>query len=204
VSENDLAHDLDRRSRSGGIGSRMSSQIMGLQADSYEFTCFLHYDSRRRVGNGKNPFLPFCSPLTDIFPQAMGQLLRDKDDLGLPTTLGCLDADSTPVNVRGSQFKHFPDSHPSPCHQFKDEPVSLVRSPKDDLIDGFFFHDFPGHRSVVLEDLPKHWCITGIWEPLRARVYDKGEEGTKKGKAESLGGLLESFSEVAQEGEDLL
>jgi len=57
---------------------------------------------------------------------------------------------------------------------------------------------------VVFEDLPKHRGITGICEPLRARVYDKGEEGTKKGKAESLGGLLESLSEVAQEGEDLL
>jgi len=57
---------------------------------------------------------------------------------------------------------------------------------------------------VVFEDLPKHRGITGICEPLRARVYDKGEEGTKKGKAESLGGLFESLSEVAQEGEDLL
>ena len=50
----------------------------------------------------------------------------------------------------------------------------------------------------------KHWGITGIWEPLRARVYDEGEKCAKKGKAESLGGLFESLSEVAQEGEDLL
>ena len=182
----------------------MPSKIMGLQADSHEFPCLLHHDSRRRVGNGKDPFLRFCSPLSDIFPQAMGQLLRDKNDLGLPTTFRCLDADSTLVNVRGSQFKHFPNSHPSPCHQFQDEAVSLVRSPKDDLIDGFFFHDLPGDGSVVLENLPEHRCITGIWEPLGTSVYDEGEEGTKKGKAESLGGLLEPLSEVAQEGEDLL
>jgi len=182
----------------------MSSQIMRLQADSHEFPCLLHHDSRCRVGNGKNPLLRFCSPLSDIFPQTMGQLLRDKNDLGLPTTLGCLDADSTRVNIRGSQFKNFPDSHPSPCHQFQDEPVSLIWSPKDDLIDGFFFHDLPGNGSEVFEDLSKHWGITGIWEPLRARVYDEGEKCAKKGKAESLGGLFESLSEVAQEGEDLL
>jgi len=204
MPQNDLAHNLNRRSRSGGIGSRMSPQIMGPEADPNEFPCLLHHDSRCRVGNGKDPFLRFYPFLTDIFSQAMGQLLRDKNDLCLPTTFGCLDADSTPVNVRGSQFKHFPNSHPSPCHQFQDESVSLVRSPKDDLIDGFFFHDLPGHRPVVLEDLSKHGCITRIGEPLRARVYDEGKEGTKKGKAESLGGLLESLSEVAQEGEDLL
>jgi len=182
----------------------MPSKIMGLQADSHEFPCLLHHDSRRRVGNGKDSFLPFCSPLTDIFSQAMGQLLRDKNDLGLPTTFGCLDADSSTVNIRGSQFKHFPNSHPSPCHQFQDESVSLIRSPEDDLIDGFFLHYLPGHGSVVLEDLSKHRGITGICEPLGTRVYDEGEEGTKKGKAESLGGLFESLSEVAQEGEDLL
>jgi hypothetical protein len=77
-------------------------------------------------------------------------------------------------------------------------------SPEDDLIDGFFFHDLPGHGSIVFEDFPKHGCITRVGEPLRASVYDKGEEGAKKGKAESFGGLLESLGEVAQEGEDLL
>ena len=134
----------------------------------------------------------------------MGQLLRDKNNLGLPTTLGRLDVYSSTVNIRGSQFKHFPDSHPSPCHQFQDESVSLVRSPKDDLIDGFFFHDLPGDWSVVLENLPEHRCITGIWEPLGACVYDEGKERAKKRKAESLCGLLETLGKVAQEGEDLL
>jgi len=182
----------------------MPSQIMGLQSDPHEFACLLHHDSRRRVGNGKDPFFRLCSPLSDIFSQAMGQLLRDKNDLGLPTTLGCLDAYSSPVNVRGSEFKNFPDSHPSPCHQFQDEAISLILCPEDDLVDGFFLHDLPGHGSVVLENLPKHRCITGIWKPLGARVYDEGEKCAKKGKAESLGGLFESLSEVAQEGEDLL
>jgi len=182
----------------------MPSKIMGPQADSHEFPCPLHHDSRRRVGNGKDPFLRFCSPLSDIFSQTMGQLLRDKNHLGLSTTLGCLNADSAPVNIRRSQLKNFPDSHPSPRHQFQDQSVSLVLSPKDDLIDGLLFHDLPGHWSVVLENLSKHRCITGIWEPLTACVYDEGKEGTREGKAESLGGLLESLSEVAQEGEDLL
>jgi hypothetical protein len=122
----------------------------------------------------------------------------------LTTTLGCLDAYSSTVNVRGSQFKNLANSHPSPCHQFQDESVSLIWSPKDDLIHSFFFHDFPGDGSVVFEDLPKHWCITGIWESLIACVYDEGEKRAKKRKSESFGGLLESFSEVAQEGEDLL
>jgi hypothetical protein len=93
----------------------------------------------------------------------MSQLLRHKSDLGLTTALGRLNADSRPVNVRGCQFKHFPYSHPSSCHQFQDEPVSLVLSPEDDLIDGFFFHDLPGHGSLVFDDERK--------------------KGTKKGKA---------------------
>jgi len=44
-------------------------------------------------------------------------------------------------------------------------------------------------RPVVFEGLPKHWGITGIWEPLTACVYDEREKSEKKGKAESLGGL---------------
>ena len=130
----------------------------------------------------------------------MCQLLRYEGNLCLRPTLGSLNIDSATVNVRGGKFKHFPDSHPSPCHQFQDEPVSLIRSPKDDLIDGFLFHDLPGDRPIVFEDLSKHGCITGICEPLGTRVYDESEEGTKKGKAESFGGLLESLSEVSQEG----
>ena len=134
----------------------------------------------------------------------MGQLLGDKGNLCLTTTLGGLDAYSSPFNVRGSQFKNFPDSHPSPCHQFQDQSVSLILCSEDDLIDGFFFHDLPGHGSVVFEDLPKHWGITRIGEPLGACVYDEGKERAKKRKAESLCGLLETLGKVAQEGEDLL
>ena len=204
MSENNFAHDLNRCSCSGGVGSGVPPQIMGSKTDSDEFACLLHHDSRRRVGDAKDLLFLFNPSLSDIFPQAMGQLLWYEGNLGLTTTLGCLNADSPPVNVRGGQFKHFPDSHPSPCHHFQDQPVSLILCPKDDLIDGFFLHDFPGYGSVVLEDLPKHWGITGIGEPLITCVYDKGEEGTKKGKAESFGGLLESLSEVAQEGENLL
>jgi hypothetical protein len=204
MPENDLAHDLNRRSRSRGIGSCMPSQIMGSEADPDEFPCLLHHYSCRRIGDAEDLLFLFDPSLSDIFPQAMGQLLRDKSDLGLPTTLGCLDIDSATVNVRGSQFKHLPDSHPSPCHQFQDEAISLILRPEDDLIDGFFFHDFPGHGPIVFEDLSKHGCITRIGEPLRARVNDEGEEGTKKGKAESLGGLLEALGQVTQEREDLL
>lgn len=58
--------------------------------------------------------------------------------------------------------------------------------------------------DIVFGDLPKHWGITGIWEPLITCVYDEGEKSAEKGKAESFGGLLESLSEVAQEGENLL
>ena len=182
----------------------MSSQIMGPQGDPYQFTCLLHYDSRRRIGNGKDLLSRFYPSLSDILSQAMGQLLRYEGNLGLTTTLGRLDIDSAPINVRGCQFQHFPDSHPSPCHQFQDEPISLILSPKDNLIDGFLFHDLPGDRPIVFEDLSKHGYITRIGEPLRARVYDEGEEGAKKGKTESFGGLLETLGKVAQEGEDLL
>jgi hypothetical protein len=134
----------------------------------------------------------------------MGQFLGYEGNLCLTTALGCLDIDSSPVNVRGSQLKDFTDSHPSPRHQFQDESVSLIRSPEYDFIDGFFFHDLPGDGPVVLEDLSKQRGITGICEPLCARVYDENEEGAKKGKAESLGGLLEPLGQVTQEGEDLL
>jgi hypothetical protein len=59
-------------------------------------------------------------------------------------------------------------------------------------------HSLPIHTIALIG------CITGILEPLCARVYDEGEKGTKKAKAESLGGLLGSLGEVTQEGEDLL
>jgi hypothetical protein len=131
-------------------------------------------------------------------PESFRRLSLHKGNLSLTTTLGRLNADSATVNVIGVQLKHFPDFHPSPGHLFQDEPVSLILCPKDGLVYGFPFHDLPRYGPVVFEDLPKHWGITGICEPLRARVYDKGEEGAKKGKAESLGGLLESLGQVTK------
>jgi hypothetical protein len=196
MPENDLAHDLNRRSRSRGIGSGMPSQIMGPEIDPDEFPCLLYHYSCRRIGDTENLLFLFNPSLPDIFPEAVCQLLRYEGNLRLTTTLGRLNAYSPPVNVRGGQFKHFPDSHPSPSHQFQDEPVSLVLSSEDDLIDGFLFHDLPGDRPIVFEDLSKHGCITRIGEPLRASVYDEGKESTKKGKAESFGGLLESLGQV--------
>jgi hypothetical protein len=196
MPENDLAHDLNGCSRSGGIGGGMPSQIMGSETDPDEFPCLLYHHSCRWIGDPEDLLFLFNPSSSDIFPQAMSQLLRQKSDLGLTTALGRLNAYSPPVNVRGGQFKHFPDSHPSPSHQFQDKPVSLVLSPEDDLIDGFFFHDLPGHGSIVFEDFPKHGCITRIGEPLRASVYDEGEEGPKKGKAESFGGLFEPLGQM--------
>lgn len=182
----------------------MSSQIMGPETDPNEFPCLLYHYSCRWIGDSEDLLFLFNPSSSDIFPQAVCQLLRYEGNLCLTTTLGRLNVDSAPVNVRGGQLKHFPDSHPSSCHQFQDEPVSLVLSSEDDLIDGFLFHDLPGDRPIVFEDLSKHGCITGIGESLRARVYDEGEEGTKKGKTESFGGLLETLGKVTQEGQHLL
>ena len=196
MPENDLAHDLNGCSRSGGIGGGMSSQVVGPEADSDEFSCFFYDYSCCRIGNAKDLLFLFNPSLPDMFPEAVCQLLRCEGNLRLTTTLGRLNAYSPPVNVRGGQFEHFPDSHPSSCHQFQDEPVSLVLSSEDDLIDGFLFHDLPGDRPIVFEDLSKHGCVTRIGEPLRARVYDEGEEGPKKGKAESFGGLFEPLGQV--------
>ena len=90
----------------------MPSQIMGSQADSDEFPCLLNHYSCRRIGDAENLLFLFNPSLSDIFPQAVCQLLRYKGNLFLPTTLGCLYIDSATVNVRGSQFKHFPDLIP--------------------------------------------------------------------------------------------
>jgi hypothetical protein len=51
MPENHLAHNLSRRSRSGGIGSRISPRIMGLQADPYKFPRLLYHHSRHRIRN---------------------------------------------------------------------------------------------------------------------------------------------------------
>ena len=182
----------------------MPSQIMGLQTNPHQFACLLNCHSRRRIGNSKDPFVWFDPLLPDIFAQAMAKLYRDESNLCLATTFRCLNGNFCTLYVRWPQFEDLSDSHPTTSHQFHDEAVSLVLGPKDDLIHGFFFKDFPGYRFVAFEDFSEYWGIAGIPELLISRVYDEGEEGLNKGETQSFGGLPGSFGEMTQEGEDLL
>jgi hypothetical protein len=72
----------------------------------------------------------------------------------------------------------------------------LILGPKDDLIHGFFFKDFPGYRFVAFEDLSEYRGVAGIPELLISRVYDEGKEGLNKGETQSFGGLSSSFGKI--------
>jgi len=203
MPENHLAHDLNRGPRSRSVGSCVSPQIMGPQPDSHNLACLLHNDSRRRIGNREDLCARLDGLLPNVFLQAIGQFLWDEGDLCLPTALGCLNDDSSPLNIRRGQFQHFPDSHSSSGHHLQDKTVSFVLSPEDDLVHGFLFNDLPGNGPLVFERFAKEGRFAGVHELLIAGVDNEAEKGAEKRKAESFGGLLGPFGVVNQEGQDI-
>lgn len=86
--------------------------------------------------------------------------------------------DSSPININGSQIEYLAHSHPSACHQFQDETVSLILRPEDDLIYGLLFCNLPRHRLEVFEDFSQYGRITRLLELLIPGVYEEGEECT--------------------------
>ena len=181
----------------------MSAEIVGPQPDSHNLPCLFHNDSGCRIGNGENLRVRFDGLLPNVFLQAIGQFLWDEGDLCLPTALGCLNDDSSPLNIRRGQFEHFPDSHASSDHHLQNKTVPFVLSPKDDLVHGFLFNNLPGNGPLVFERFAKEGRFAGVHELLIAGVDDEAEKGAEKRKAESFGGLLGPFAVVAQEGQDL-
>ena len=81
MSEDDLAHDFDWHTGSGGVGRRMPPQVMWSQMDSNQVPGFYHHHIGRLIGNRKNPIMRTLAFFRRIITEPVGHLLRDEHDL---------------------------------------------------------------------------------------------------------------------------
>jgi len=80
------------------------------------------------------------------------------------------------LDVSGSQFQNFSDSHSSPGHEFQHEAVSWLVCLEDDFVDNIFFDDVPGGNGFCLEHLSQDWVVAGVLEILIDIGSDEVEE----------------------------
>ena len=80
------------------------------------------------------------------------------------------------LNVIHGEFQHLTDPHASPGHQFKHQPVADFDCPKNDLINGFLFDDFPSGDHSFPRQLADHRCIAGIPRVGIDVVFDEIEK----------------------------
>jgi hypothetical protein len=70
---------------------------------------------------------------------------------GLTSALWPLQNQCSILKVPQPELQHFADPHAAPGHQFQHEPIPGLGSPKNDLVHGFLFDDFPfrGHALPI-------------------------------------------------------
>jgi hypothetical protein len=96
-----------------------------------------------RITNWKDPliFTDVFSPY--VFLESIGNLLRDKYNFLLLATFRISQKQLPVVYIIWGELQDFADPHASPCHQFKDQSVSCLCGPKNNLVDGLFLDDIP-------------------------------------------------------------
>ena len=67
------------------------------------------------------------------------------------------------LNIRGSEFQHFADSHSTPGHQFQDKSVSWPVCPEDDFIDDVLFNNCLQLNHGLRPCDPKGSTLTVRW-----------------------------------------
>ena len=129
----------------------MSPEIMGPQMDSYYLACLSHNSSGCRIGYRENLVIRPNPSGIDVSLETVGNFLWNKDDLPFLSALGGSESELSIFNISRCQFQDLADPHPTPGHQFKNQPIPGFDGAKDDFIHHFFFEDGPadGPRGPI-------------------------------------------------------
>jgi len=108
------------------------------------------------------------------------------------------------LDISESEFEHFADSHTTPGHQFKNQPIPGFHGSENDLVNGFFLKDIPVSRCFRPEKFPHHRRVTGITEILINVVTDEIEKSGELGIADLFGLALFPFGDFIQKSQDVI
>lgn len=72
----------------------------------------------------ENPLICLNSLGSNVFPETVGDLLGDKNNLMLFTTLWASEGELPVFNISGGQLQNLTDPHPTPSHEFENQSVS--------------------------------------------------------------------------------
>jgi hypothetical protein len=162
VPENYLAHDLNRNAGSGRICGGMPSQVMWSQLSSGQLACFFYNKPCRCVRDREYPIAGFDPLVLDIFMQPICDPPRDEHNLSFSSALWSTEDKLLIDHIFRGERQNLSDSHSSPGHQFKYEPVSRFGCSKDDLVYCLFFDNVPVVRLSRPVQFPEHRRITGV------------------------------------------
>jgi hypothetical protein len=193
-----LTHDLDGNAGSRRIRGGMPSQVMWPQFDPGYLSGVLNDDPCRSIGDWKNPVIKLNRLILHVRPQTICNLPRDEHNLSVPAAFRALDRQLVIADIIRSELQDFADSHAASCHQFQDKSVSHLYRPEDDLINCFFFDNFPVVRFAWPVDLSQHGCIARILKRGIEIGLDEIEERFEVGVSTVLGLLLSVFSDLVQ------
>ena len=79
-------------------------------------------------------------------------------------TLGSSEGEFSILDISGCPFQYLADTHPTPGHQLKNQPVPGFDSAENDFIHYFLFQNGPSNGSRGSIELIEHGGVTGASE----------------------------------------
>jgi len=165
----------------------MSPQIMGPQMDPNHLSCFIYNFSPHRIGYWKDPLIrpnPFPGY---VFLETICNLLWDEDNLQFLSAFGGFESKLSIFDVIGCQFQDLADPHPTPSHQFKNQPIPGFDGVENDFIHYFLFEDSPPDGCRWAVQLLQHRGVTGASEVRIEILGNEVEEGSELGVSGAFG-----------------
>jgi len=182
----------------------MPAQIMRPQVNSNHLSGFLDNQPGRCIGNRENAVIWSITCLNGVVAESISHLLRDEHDLMFFTAFG-FSKDQLPIlNVLRSQLQHLADPHPPTGHQLKNQSIADFSGTENDLINGFFFDDFPSGYHPFSIQFSDHGRVTRIAYARINVIAEKIEKGRQVGIANSLGVGLVAIGKAVQKRKDVI
>ncbi len=202
MSQDHLADDLNRHSRSGGVGRGVSPQIVRSQMDPNNPSSLVYNPSAGCIGYWKNSFVRLNPFAGDVFSKAIGNLLGDENNLTLFATLWASEGKFPVFDISRGQLQNLTNSHPTSGHQFKNQPVPGFDGTKDGLIHYFLFQNIPAGESWGSIELFQHRSTARASEIGIEVLSDEIEERGQLGIPSPFGCLFGVLIDLSEERED--
>ena len=116
MPEDYLAHNFKRHSATACMGGSVTSEIVRSQMYTDKVTGLSDNRPGGLVTNRKYPNMCIEFICPNIFFETIGNFLRDKNDFLVSTTFGVMNDQLPVLNITGSQFQNFPNTHTSTGH----------------------------------------------------------------------------------------